>query len=386
MSLPDASARDGRVRVLYLIARMNVGGPASQVLALAAGLDPAEFEVRILVGSVGPGEADYLDLRQEGADVVRVPGLGRDIDPLGDVRALWNIVREMRRFRPDVVHTHTAKAGVLGRVAAWLTGVPHTVHTFHGHLLQGYFSGSVTRVIIGIERVLAMRTSRLVTVGERVRDELLAVGIGVPERYVPMPPGVARITPPGRREARELLGLPLDAIVVAFVGRLTAVKRPDRFVEVVGRVAKARDDVVFVVVGDGPATEDTRRLARPLGDAVRFLGWRSDVEQVYAASDLVLLTSDNEGMPVSLIEAAWCGVPAVTTDVGSAAEVVIDGRTGYVRPTDVEALSEAVLRLAASPELRRMLGHNAVEAAAANFSIDRLVRRSGDLYITLMSA
>ncbi|MDT7539995.1 MAG: hypothetical protein QOI82_3580, partial [Actinomycetota bacterium] len=175
--------RSRRVRVLRVIARMNVGGPALQVTALTLELDPARFEHRLLTGSVGPDEADYVELRAPGLPLTRVAGLGRSPRPLDDLRALRALIRHMRDFRPDIVHTHTAKAGVLGRVAARIARVPATVHTFHGHLLHGYFSTAVTRLVILTERALARRTDRLVAVGAQVRDELLAAGIGTPAQY-----------------------------------------------------------------------------------------------------------------------------------------------------------------------------------------------------------
>ncbi len=180
-----------RIRVLRVIARMNVGGPALQVTALADGLDPERFEQRLLVGNVGEGEADYLDLRAPHVEATRVRGLGRSPDPTGDARALAALVREMREFRPHIVHTHTAKAGVLGRSAAVLARVPIRVHTFHGHLLHGYFSPRVTSAVTAVERAFADMTTRLVAVGRQVRDELLAAGIGRPDQYVVVPPGVA---------------------------------------------------------------------------------------------------------------------------------------------------------------------------------------------------
>ncbi|HYD08717.1 MAG TPA: glycosyltransferase, partial [Acidimicrobiales bacterium] len=292
-----------RTRVLRLIARMNVGGPALQVTGLAEGLDRDRFDQRIVVGSVSADEADFLALRAPHVDVVRLPGLGRDPRAGDDVRALRALVAEMRRFRPDILHTHTAKAGTLGRLAAEVARVPTRVHTFHGHLLHSYFSPTITRAVTLTERALAARTDRLVAVGARVRDELLAAGIGRPAQYRVVPPGLDLPSPPSPAEARSALGVPADALVVAFVARLTAVKRPDRFADVVQRVLVARPDVRFVVAGEGDLLDDLRARLAPAGDAVRFLGWRADVETVYAASDLAVLTSDNEGMPVSLIEA-----------------------------------------------------------------------------------
>lgn len=370
-----------RIRVLRVIARMNVGGPALQVTGLVEAMDADRFDHRLLTGSVDEGEGDYLELRAPNLPVTRVEGLGRSPDALDDLRALRRLVREMRDFRPHVVHTHTAKAGVLGRLAARAAGVPGVVHTFHGHLLHGYFSPTVTRAVVQVERGLARTSTRLVAVGDQVRQDLLAAGIGRPEQYVVAPPGIALPAPPPSAQARASLGLPADGLVVAFVGRLTQVKRPERYVELARRLAPQHPDVTFVVVGEGELLDVLRAGAADLDTSLRFLGWRGDVERVYAASDLVVLTSDNEGMPVSLIEAALCGVPAVSTRVGSVAEVVLHERSGLLVDTpDPVHLAAAVGALLRDHERRRAMGTAAQVHALASFGRERLVDDMQQLY------
>lgn len=366
-----------RLRVLRVIARMNVGGPALQVTGLVEGMDPDRFDHRLLAGSVGPGEADYVELRAPGLPLTTVHGLGRSPDALGDLRALRRLVAEIRAFRPHIVHTHTAKAGVLGRLAARSCRVPAVVHTFHGHLLHGYFSPAVTRGVVQVERTLARTSTRLVAVGDQVRDDLLAAGIGRPQQYVVVPPGIALPPTPDRASARASLGLPPDAPVAVLVARLTTIKRPERFLQVAARLADRHPEAIFAVVGEGDLLP-TLQASAP--GNVRFLGWRSDVETVYAASDLAVLTSDNEGMPVSLIEAALCGVPAVATSVGSVAEVVLDGRSGWLAPPDVEALAAAVDRALSDPAALRAAGVSAHEHASAAFGRARLVADTERLY------
>lgn len=358
---------------------MNVGGPALQVVALTEGLRPPRFSTRLLVGSVGDGEADYLQLRAPDLAAAHVRGLGRAPSPLDDAAAFGSIVKEIRAFRPHIVHTHTAKAGVLGRLAAIACRVPATVHTFHGHLLHGYFSSAVRRGIVGTESALARRTTRLVAVGSRVRDELLEAGIGTASQFVVVPPGVALPARPSRAEARRMLGLPQHGPVIGFVARLTRVKRPDRFAGVAIETARRIPGASFVIAGEGELLGEMRERMAPLGDAANFLGWRSDVETVYAACDVVVLTSDNEGMPVSLIEAAACGVPAVTTDVGSAGEVVVDGRTGYVVTRDVDQIANAVEKLLRGGEAESM-GRSAELRATELFGSERLVGDIAGLY------
>jgi len=369
-----------RLRIMRIIARMNVGGPAVQASLLTTSLDADRFESRLLVGSVEHGETEFTALRPTGVPLRRIPGLGRAPRPLDDARALRAIAAELRQFRPHIVHTHTAKAGALGRLAAVTSRVPARVHTFHGHLLHGYFSRSRTRAVIGVESLLAQWTSRLVAVGAGVRDDLLSSGVGQREQYVVIPPGVDLPEAPCSTEARRQLSLEPEGLIVAYVGRLTRVKRPDRFLETAFALAKTRPDVTFLVVGDGELRDHAETRARLLGPRIRFLGWRPDVENVYSAADVIVLTSDNEGMPYSLIEAALSGRPAVTTGVGSAAEVVVDGVTGFVTARSATALAYAVGRLLDDPPLRAQLGTAARERAQREFSAARLIHDTEALY------
>jgi glycosyltransferase involved in cell wall biosynthesis len=344
--------------VVHIIARMNVGGPAAMVVQLLEHLP----EQSLLTGDVGADEADHLVLRSPSTPFTRVPGLGRSPRPADDLRALAFLSRELKRRQPDVVHTHTAKAGVLGRAAAWNAGVPKVVHTFHGHLLDGYFPPLLTSAWVSTERKLARITDHIVAVGEQVRGDLLSARVGTLEQYAVIPPGVTVRTPPSRAAAKGLLGISGPAVSV--VGRLTGVKRPDRMLQ----VAALLPQVTFLVAGEGPLLEATRSQAPP---NVRFLGWRADVEVIHAAADVALLTSDNEGMPVSLIEAALCGTPAVSTDVGSASEVV----TGEVVAAMPSALAAAVQRVMA-----QNLGAAARSSAEQRFSVSAMADAHQVLY------
>jgi glycosyltransferase involved in cell wall biosynthesis len=377
---------DGPVRVLRVIARMNVGGPAWQSSVLTRGLVEHGFETRLLTGHVDVGEADFVSLRDPELPVVVIDGLGRSLRVGGDLRAFVAIIREIRRFQPHIVHTHTAKAGVVGRIAAMLTGVPVRVHTFHGHVLHGYFSPPVTRLVVLAERMLARRTTALVAVGERVRDELLAAGIAHRDRFTVIPPGVALLPVVDRVEARTALGLSSEGPVVLFVGRLTAVKRLDRLLEAFTEVRDRVPDAVLVVAGEGDLTDEVRSVAASSGDAVRLLGWQSDVASLYASADLVVISSDNEGMPVTLLEAAMAGVPGVTTDVGSAAEVVEHGVTGLVVPPDAGALAEALVELLLDGERRSVMGRAAAQRAVERFGSARLVSDQAVFYRRLMES
>ncbi|MFC0863440.1 glycosyltransferase [Sphaerimonospora cavernae] len=369
---------------MEIIARMNVGGPATQVLGLSEGMNSEEFDHRLYTGHVDDGEGDHLRLRDASVRAHRVAGLGRSVSPADDVRALFRLVGAMRRFRPHIVHTRTAKAGALGRTAARLSGVGAArIHVFHGHLLHGYFSPAKLRLYISAERVLASMSDRLVTVGAQVRDELLAAGIGRPEQYVVIPPGVRLGPVPGRDAARAELGLPRDAPVVAYVGRLTRIKRPDRFLDVARAVLHRVPACRFLVCGDGELRQELERGVQHVRGSFDLLGWRRDVETVYAAADVVLLTADNEGTPLTLVEAGMAATPVVSTRVGSVAEVVRDGHTGLLAAPDAAELAEHVVRLLSDTGLSRRMGEAARDWTTRAFGVERLVSDTEHLYRSL---
>jgi glycosyltransferase involved in cell wall biosynthesis len=374
----------GPVPVVRIIARTNVGGPALQVTALMRGLPVAQYPQTLLRGQCAADEDDYLDLVATDVPSTTVIGLGRSVRPLDDLRALRTIVRELRRQRPLIVHTHTAKAGVLGRLAAIVARVPIRVHTFHGHVLHGYFGRIVSKGVAVLEWLLGRATTHIVAVGDQTLADLAAAHIVRPGRSSVIAPGVreGRAIAPG--EARATLGLPTDGLIVTFAGRLTAIKRPERVLELARSVADTHPHVHIAIAGDGALRAELEAGA-PAN--VTFLGMCDDITLVLRASDLVVLTSDNEGMPVALIEAAMHGLPAVTTDAGSVRQVVVDGQTGLVVPIgDTAALHTAVAALLDDPARRAELGAAARVHAQAHFGEARLVDDYRRLYDTLVAA
>jgi len=364
---------------------MNIGGPAWQVSVLVRGLNPDQFESQLISGQVADGEADFVDLRDPELPILRVAALGRSIRFGDDFRAFAEIRRAVVAFRPDIVHTHTGKAGVLGRIAAATSRVPITVHTFHGHTLHSYFKRPSAQILRLIESRLANRTTSLVAVGTRVRDDLLEAGIGRVDQYSVIPPGVDLGSLPDQVSARIALGLPPDRPVVLFVGRLTAVKRPDRLIDAMASVLQRLPEALLVIAGEGDLFDETRLKAEPLGPSVRFLGWQQDLNRVYAAADVAVLTSDNEGMPVSLIEASLSGLPSVTTNVGSASEVVVDGVTGRVVEAKVGSVANALVEILRDKDLRSSMGEAAKKHSERAFGVDRLVSDHEALYLRLLN-
>ena len=314
MSLPKK-----RIRVMRLIARMNVGGPAIQITGLMSNLDSEDFEQKLITGFCDTSEVDYLEVSNKSLPRVKIEGFGRSVNLFSDLRALLAIRREIKNFDPDIIHTHTAKAGFLGRIASLITPKRHIrIHTFHGHLLQGYFGKFKTRLVILAERVLAEFTDKLVAVGDQVRDELLAVKIGNLEKFSVFGPGLEIRAIPERLSSLKSFGLPEDRFIVTWIGRAVPVKAPHRIIEIAAECEQRRLKVQFVLVGEGPLLSDLKDAVKQSNLAITFLGWQSDIEKVLSFSDLVLLTSENEGTPVALIQAQMAGIPVLTTDVGSA--------------------------------------------------------------------
>ena len=371
-----------KIRVMRIIARMNVGGPAVQVSGLMRGFDAQVFEQELVTGYCAADEADYLEKVAKDVKAVRIDGLGRSIKPRADLTALFAIVKEIRRFKPDVVHTHTAKAGVVGRIASILSGHKSVrVHTFHGHLLNGYFGAGKTKLVILVEKFLALSTDQLLAVGAKVKDDLLAVGIGNQDKFGVMPPGLQLAEVPSRSSARKELDLNHDATYCAFIGRVTQIKRPDRFLDVVAEVKSRGIDLHFIVAGAGELLQYCQDRAKAENLPVTFLGWREDIEVVLTAADFVLLTSDNEGTPLSLIQAGMVGIPVVATNVGSTNEIVVNGETGLLTELSIKELSDAVAKVATDSALRAKMGAAGKEYTLARYGVDRLVKDHQDLYL-----
>lgn len=385
-------------RVHRVIARLNVGGPAMHVVNLTRAMNDGPWRTRLVAGSVGEEEGDMTYYaRERGVSVTEIPALSREIRPLADLGALWTLWRLFRRDRPTVVHTHTAKAGTLGRLAAALARVPVRIHTYHGHVLGGgYFSPARTRLFLEVERQLARLTSRLVVLTEhQAREMSQELGVAPRERFSVVPLGLeldrfAAVDRPGLGgPVRRELGLGTDEAVVGIVGRLVPIKNHELFLEALararGEAARAGAPAVRgVVVGAGEREGELRRRAEGLGldgDAVLWLGWRRDLPRLYAALDLVALTSHDEGTPVALLEALAAGTPVVAREVGGVGEVLRNAGAGRLVPSGAgpEEWARALLD-ALGPGWARGLPGAVRSAVARRYSVERLVGDLAALY------
>jgi glycosyltransferase involved in cell wall biosynthesis len=383
---------------LRVIARLNMGGPALHVAYLTAGLRERGYDTTLVAGSLARGEdsmAFVADARD--VEIVRIDELGREISPLRDLLATIKLARLIRRERPDILHTHTAKAGTVGRVAAILAGrkgPPIVVHTFHGHVLRGYFGPLRSMLFRVLERWLARRTTALIAVSPQVRDDLVALGVAPPERFAVIRLGIElgeRVAGErnGRVESRRYLGIDPDRFAVGWIGRMTAVKRTDDVLVAFKRLRDEGVDAVLCMVGDGPDRPQLEQRAHDLG-IVRdtlFLGYQEDVAQFYAAFDALVLPSSNEGTPVSAIEALAAGRPVVATRVGGVPDVVVEGEDGFlVEAGATDELADRLAQLARDPALRERMGQSGRERVLPRYAVDRLVGDVDRLYRSLLSA
>ena len=381
---------------MRVIARMNAGGPAYHVSVLGGRLNKSRYASLLVHGAVGPGEASFAWLAdREGCDVRVAPSLGPKIRPRADLEALGELRQVVRRFRPDIVHTHTAKAGMLGRLAAVL-GIrprPLIVHTYHGHVLEGYFGPVQNRAYRAAERRLGRVSDCLVGVSQATVDDLVRLGVATPDKFRVIPVGLdlhrfaAADDGVGAR-FRSRVGVEGDEVLLTYVGRLVPIKRVDVVLRALARAREAGAPARLAIVGDGECRPALERLTGELGlsGVVSFVGYIEDAAMAAAAADIAVLSSSNEGTPVSLIEAGAAGVPAVATAVGGVPDVVVDRETGLlVKRDDEDALADAVGRLAQDPELRVRLGTNARRHVLERFSSERLVREIESLYEELLA-
>ena len=394
------------IRILRIITRLNIGGPAIHATILSTKLDPRACATCLVTGALEQGEGDLSDLvRSAAVRVVHLPSLRRPLHPWRDLVSFVQLVRQIWQERPQIIHTHLAKAGTLGRLAGLLwNGMgpgrrPEEravlIHTFHGHVLEGYFSPWLSRFFITIERFLAARTDCLIAVSPAIRDELLQLGIGRLEQWRVIELGLD-LTPFAQLPMRDGNG----TVRVGLIGRLVPIKNPALLLQALEQLARGASSPVAssVIVGDGPLRAELEREARARGlqPHVQFTGWRRDLPSVYQNVDVVCLTSRNEGTPVTVIEAMAAGRTVVATDVGGVRDLLgapegsaqrigpggfeVTARGILVRSDDADALARALGAAATDGTLRRRLGESARAFAMQRYNANRLVRDMMELY------
>lgn len=411
-------------KIVRIIARLNVGGPARHVVWLSHGLQAPEFDSILVAGTVPPEEDDMGYFASEmGVEPVIVPEMSREISPQ-DALTIWKLYKLLKRERPDIVHTHTAKAGTVGRLAGllyrWLTpaillGRPRPcrfVHTYHGHIFHSYYGPMKTRLFLAIEKTLArLGTDRIVVISKQQRQEIHEkFGVGRAHQFVVVPLGLdIRPFADWQERGHELrgeLGIKPNDILVGIVGRLTEVKNHQLFLDAAAYWQKTfaqnlpGASVHFAVIGDGHLKSLLTEQAEALGltGSLTFLGTRRDLENVYPALDVVALTSKNEGTPLTLIEAMANARPVISTAVGGVIDLLgevisTDKKTSFevrergisVPSGDAEAFAEGLDHLVADVTLRREIGERGLQFIAANYSRERLLDDVKLLYADLMT-
>lgn len=381
------------MRIARILTRLNLGGPARQALGSDPLLVERGHELRLFVGRPQPGEGDLFEAFVErGLDVVRVAGMRRGLNPARDFVARRQLARELVAFAPDVVHTHASKAGALGRsvLSAGRFEGTARVHTFHGHVLEGYFPAPVSRRLVAFERRLARTTDRILAVSHATADDLVRLGVTDEERLVVVAPGIdlarlLEIERPRTRAGslRELVGAAADDLLVGVVGRLADVKQPERAVEIFELLAREHPRLQLVFVGDGELRGALERRVRALDEEaqrrVHLAGAVQEMEPVLSDLDALLLTSRSEGLPVALIEAAAAGLPAVASDVGGVGELVVHERTGFLGKANTE-LAFGLSQLLGNPDERKAMGERARLRIRGRHGADVLARRLEEIY------
>ena len=381
-----------RISVLHVITRLIVGGAQENTMLTAALLDPERYDVDVFSGpQTGPEGSLIEEVRARGVPLTIEPALVREISPLKDMRALLALYRTIRRGRYAIVHTHSSKAGILGRWAAYIAGVPIVVHTVHGWGHHDRQHPLVRRLYILLEQITQPITHKLIVVSPRNIEKGLADGIAAPDKYVTIRSGIEldRFRHPSRspEAVRAELGIPLDAPVVGTVTRLSPQKAPLDFIEAAARVVERRPDVHFVIVGDGPLRADVEARLAGLGltEQVHLTGLRRDVPELMHSFDLFALSSLWEGLPRVLPQAMAAGLPIVATAVDGNAEAVTDGVNGLLTPPgDPGAMADAILRLLEDQALSAQMG-DAGRARVGEFGARKMVSDIAALYEALLA-
>jgi len=385
-----------KIKVISIIGRLSIGGASPQVVFITQYLNKDLFEAKLIVGQKNIYEGDMLYYAKErGVSPIIIPYLHNEfkLDVVNDVKAIYDIYRIIKKEKPYIVHTHTAKAGFLGRIAARLAGVPIIIHTFHGHLFHSYFNRIKTNILIWGERILGLITNKIITVSKSLRKELIEYKIAPRDKIISISLGLELEefikNENNKGVLKKELGLSDDNLIVGIVGRLAPIKGHKYFIEAASIVKKSIKNVKFLIVGDGELREELIDQAKrcQLLDNMLFLGWRNDLAIIYSDMDVVVLSSLNEGLSVSIIEALSSAKPVVATAVGGVPELIVDGETGFlVEPRDGKALAEKILWLLKNREEAKKMGRRGRELVYPKYDCHKMVNNMENLYVSLFDS
>ncbi len=383
-------------KVVHIITRLDRGGSAQNTMLTVLGHDRTQFEPVVLAGGAGSWDAqggpaatneNIRRLEKESIRCHVIPSLVRPISPWQDLKAFWILMKLLKRERAEIVHTHTSKAGVLGRLAAWLAGVPATVHTPHGHVFYGHFGPVRSWLFLQIERWLARRTSWLIGLTDAERQDHLRRGVGRRDRFAVIPSGIDVDRFRKARSAGKVIpdwfGCPPDSTIIGSIGWLTDIKGHRFLVEAVAELKKEHSAIHLVIVGSGDQRDALIAQAERAGirQAVHLIGHRDEVDACLAGMDCFVLPSLNEGMGRALIEAMAAGLPVVASRVGGIPALIEDGINGLLVPArDGRALAEALCLILRDPQRARRMGEKAAGSIGQEYGVTSMVRAIEAVY------
>ncbi len=392
------------IKVIHIITRLDMGGSAQNTILTALNHDPQRYSVCLIKGSTHESAMTEVETqlvnkqlattKKQGIEVVDVPALVRRISPFNDIKSFVSIFRILRKSKPDIVHTHTSKAGVLGRLAAWMARVPIIIHTPHGHVFYGHFGRSLSKIFLQMEKLLGRITHHQIALTPEERNDYLSLRVTKPSNTTVIHSGVdLHRFSKGEKQLtrkRKELGIPPHSLVIGYVGWLIPIKGVTYLVSAMADVAEKYPKSLLVLVGKGDDKgEEEIKLKEQveragLEDKVRFLGWRPDVDEIMGCFDIFVLPSLNEGMGRVLVEAMAAGLPIVASRVGGIPDLVKDGKNGHlVPPADGSALAKAISDLFADKENRKRMG-DAGKKMCRPYSAEAMVEQIDDLYRELL--
>jgi glycosyltransferase involved in cell wall biosynthesis len=375
-----------KIKVVHVVTRMNTGGVAVLISELISGLNPEQFDVQLITGKCSLGEEDYLQARGLDLAEISIPSMSRSLSPYLDLKSFLSLLKYLRQLKPDIVHTHTSKAGLLGRIAAKIA-VPNAkvIHTFHGHLLHGYFSKIATKFLTLTECSLAKISDLLISMGNEVKKNLLDAKIGRPEQFVVAFPGVNANKPNLANPAvLKFKDEHKAEVIFTFVGRLSPIKRCDRILELASMKEVRDASIHFLIIGDGELRKSLEHQS--VGLPITYIGWESHTEDWLAISDAAILLSDNEAVPLAMIEAGFAELPVIATNVGSMSDVVINDVNGFLVGLSTGEIAQKVISLGKNEALRRDLGLRGKTLASERFSVEAMISKYQEIYSKLMGS
>jgi glycosyltransferase involved in cell wall biosynthesis len=374
------------VKIVSVVSRMNVGGVATLLLGFVESLDQNVFEHTLITGVCEENEIDLVSKTDFKGSIIYLPRMKRSIGLVSDLITIYQIRKILRELNPDIVHTHTSKAGAIGRVSALtLFRKPYLVHSFHGHVLSGYFSKLKSGLILGIEKFLSKKTDVLVADSKHVKSDLLAKGIGGKSVWKVVPPGIRKQPIIDLDTVRDQLLIPREIFLICWIGRFTKIKDPFLAVESFAKFEqKSSKKVCLLMVGDGELFEPVSNLVAQINSSIKLVGWKTDVSAYLAAADLLLLTSLNEGFGLVVAEAGWYGKPTLSTKSGGVNEFIIDGVTGFLVGSTPDQIAISMLKLHNDQKLLTEVGKKAKAQTMESYSSEIFAKKHQQIYLDLI--